>query len=420
MLGLAAVLGCSALLGQAATGTEGSRLTLTDMVRLLGDRNPRILAERETISSARAERRIAGAYPNPKLGVDHLQPGNGERTIFTGDRQEQVTVEVPLLIPGQRASRIARADADVAAVQARVAAGTDILMGDACLSFMRLLAVQERVLVLSNSLADVTSLKEAVAGRLAQGAATTYDLTRMEVEVGVLSSRLEGARSELAAESSQLASLLGVTNGLPTAEGVLQPWELPAEIISAPEAMTPPAVRAATREAAAAEAGVKAAKWSRWPDLSIAGGHTWTRHPYGSANSIGLNVDIPIFDTHRGQLEKAQSEARAAEARRRVTVAESEATIHQLAESVRRRQAALERHRTDIEPRLARLKQMAADAYSLGRHTLLESLDAEQARREVILERIETLSALLEAQIRLLSVTGRLIPYLQAPSPAAK
>ena len=53
----------------------------------------------------------------------------------------------------------------------------------------------------------------------------------------VLSSRLEGARSELAAESSQLASLLGVTNGLPTAEGVLQPWELPPEIISAPEGL---------------------------------------------------------------------------------------------------------------------------------------------------------------------------------------
>ena len=419
---LAAMLACGHPLAEPATNTSGLRLTLTDVVRLVGDRNPRLLAERETVAAARAERRIAGAYPNPKLAFDHFQPGGGEHTIFTGDRQEQVTVEIPLLIPGQRSSRIAKSEADIAAAEARVAVGTGILAGDASLSFMRLLAFQERAAVLSNAFADVTRLKDAVAGRLAEGAASAYDLVRVEVELGVLGSRLEGARSEIAAESAQLASLLGLTNGLPAAEGALQPWDLPSRILydTGPVTLATPLGIAASREVAAAEAGIKAAKRNRWPELSIGAGRTWTERPFGSADSVGLNIEIPIFDSRRGPLDKAMSEARAAEARRRTVVAEIEATLRQLAETVQRRQAALDRHRTDIEPRLARLKQMAADAYALGRHTLLESLDAEQARREVRLEGIETVTALVEAQIRFLAATGGLVPYLSPPNPSVR
>ncbi|HXJ02922.1 MAG TPA: TolC family protein [Micropepsaceae bacterium] len=415
---LAALLACGPLLAESETNSAGPRLTLADVARLVGDRNPRLLAERETVAAARADRRIAGAYPNPKLSFDHFLPGGGEHTIFTGDRQEQIAVEIPLLIPGQRSSRIAKADADIAAAQAHVAAGTGVLAGDASLSFMRLLAFQEKTAVISNAFADVTHLKDAVAGRLAEGAASAYDLTRVEVELGVVGSRLEGARSESAAESAQLASLLGLTNGLPAAAGLLQPWELQPGILydSRPAAFDTPAVVAATRDVAAAEAGIKAAKRNRWPELSVGVGHTWTQHPFGAADFFGLNIEIPIFDTRLGQVDKARSDARAAEARRNAVSSETEAALRQLAETVRRRQAALDRDSTDIEPRLAHLKQMAADAYALGRHTLLESLDAEQARREVTLEHIETVTALVEAQIRYLAATGRLLPYLAPPN----
>ena len=416
---LATLLACTPLVAAPATNAPGPRLTLADVAHLVRDRNPRLLAERETVAAARAERRTIAAYPNPKVGFDHFQPAGGQRTVFDGARQEQVSVELPVLIPGQRASRIAKADADIAAAQARFTAGTGILAGDATLSFMRLIGLQETVTVLSNAFIDVTRLKDTVAGRVAEGAATAYDLTRVEVELGVLENHLESSRSEAAAESALLASLLGLTNGLPTADGALQPWQLPPRILYdfVPDTLTAPLVVAATGEAVAADAGIKAAKRNRWPDLSLSGGRTWTRRPFGAADFVGVNIEIPIFDTRRGQLDKARSEARAAEARHAAAVAEVDSAIRQLAETVQRRQAALDRHRTEIEPRLARLKQMAADAYALGRHTLLESLDAEQARREVTLERIETITALVEAQIRFLTATGRLLPYLTSPNP---
>jgi cobalt-zinc-cadmium efflux system outer membrane protein len=408
--------GCP-LFGQNATNLSGPQVTLSDVLRLIGGENPRVAATRETVAVARAERRIAGAYPNPKIAASHLQPAKGERTIFTGDRQEQVTMEFPLLIPGQRSSRIAKADAEIAAAEARVANETNLLASEAIISFMHLLALQETGSVLSNDFAEVTHARDIVAGRREQGAASDYDVTRVEVELGVLGSGLEGARAEIAAEAGQLAAHLGLTNGLPSAEGALQPWELSSDTLTdyGNNPLDTPMVLAAARDAAAAEKGITVAKRDRWPELSIAGGRTWTENPFGAADYVGLNLEIPIFDRRGGQLEKAKSEARAAEARYRIAVAEASAALRQLVQAVERRQAALDRYRTDIQPRLERLKQMSADAYSVGRHSLLELLDAQKARREISLDRIQTVAALVEAQIRLLSATGRLIPYLASP-----
>jgi len=57
---------------------------------------------------------------------------------------------------------------------------------------------------------------------------------------------------------------------------------------------------------------------------------------------------------------------------------------------------------------------MSSDAYRLGRLSLLESLDAEQARTEVALDNIESTTALVEAQVRYLSATGRLQNFIES------
>ena len=398
--------------------TNWSSITLTDVVRLLGDQNPKVRAERQSIASARADRRIASAYPNPKVSGGHYQP-HGEQTLFTGEHQEQINVEVPVLIPGQRSSRVAKAEADISAAQARVTATTANLTADACASFARLLALQERTAIVSNALTEVTKLKDTISGRAVGGAATTYDLTRVEVEAAVLAGRLEGARAETAAESSQLATFLALTNSLPIATGTLEPWQINSEVLSNSTArvFSTPAALAASREADAAEAAIKAARRNRWPELALEAGHGWTRHPFGSADFIGLSVEIPIFDTRRGQLDKARAEASAAEARRDAAIAETDATVRRLLETLRQRQSALRRYESELQPRLGRLKEMSAEAYMMGRHTILELIDAEQARREVMLEHIEVLSALIEAQIRLLGITGQLPSFLQSSAP---
>ncbi|MGZ5545380.1 MAG: TolC family protein, partial [Limisphaerales bacterium] len=150
-------------------------LSFSDVIQLLGERNPRIRAEKEAIASARADRRSAGAYPNPKLGLQHQEP-NGQQTLFTGQRQEQISLEVPILIPGQRSSRVAKADLDVAAAQAHYSAESANIMADACASFVHLLSLQQKTEILSNALAEVTKLRDTISGRVTGGASSSYDL----------------------------------------------------------------------------------------------------------------------------------------------------------------------------------------------------------------------------------------------------
>ncbi len=389
-------------------------MTLRDVVRRLNEPGPRAALEKETIESARADLRAARAYPNPRVGFNHQDP-SGQSTLFNGEHQEQISVELPVLLPGQRASRIARARLDVAAAEARAGAAAMDRTSDTIAAFARLLAAQQKVAILSNSLSEVSGLREKIAGRAAGGAASAYDLARVEVEAGVLSARLASAGADLATEARDLAALLAATNGLPIARGTLA--ELDSTFRELPDATfsnTPPSVVAATREADAADAGLKVAARNRWPELSIEGGRAWTRHPFGAANFVGLAVEVPLFDRRRGQLDKARSEARAAEARRAVAVAEAESAVRQWAAEIEQREAALDRYRREIEPRLGRLQEMSVDAYLMGKKSILELLDAEQARREVLTEGTETLRSAVEARIRHLAITGRLRPLLAA------
>jgi cobalt-zinc-cadmium efflux system outer membrane protein len=185
---------------------------------------------------------------------------------------------------------------------------------------------------------------------------------------------------------------------------------LDAGALAAPgeRAATSPATIAAIREETAAQSGVEVARRERWPATSVTAGRSWTSEPFGAANYLGLTVEIPILDTRRGPLAKAESDATAATLRRQLAQAEVGATLERLAGVIAARQAALQGFEREAAARLPSLQQMAEDAYRLGRGSILELLDATRSRYELLQLRIDLASALLEAQLRFLATTGEL------------
>jgi cobalt-zinc-cadmium efflux system outer membrane protein len=79
---------------------------------------------------------------------------------------------------------------------------------------------------------------------------------------------------------------------------------------------------------------------------------------------------------------------------------------------------ALQRFEQSAAARLPALRQMAEDAYRLGRGTLLELLDATRSRYELQQIRIDLASALAEAQVRLAALTGQLASPRSGTAPA--
>jgi outer membrane protein TolC len=123
---------------------------------------------------------------------------------------------------------------------------------------------------------------------------------------------------------------------------------------------------------------------------------------------MGLSVEVPILDDRRGPVVKAQVEAKRASLQRELSLAEVAATLQRQALVIAARQAALERFEADAAARLASLKEMAENAYRLGKGTIFELLDSARSREELLGKRIELVATLLEAQILFLSASGEL------------
>jgi outer membrane protein, heavy metal efflux system len=395
---------------QDANADLPDRLSLPALLKLVAERSPRLAVERVAIDSAEAERITAGARPNPSLSFGQFTPSGGGRTLFDGSRQQLTTLDLPLLIGGQRGARIEAADQGLLAARARVGlAGNELALRAADL-FVGLQAAQEKAVLLEESAAEIERVVAIVSGRRGSGAASRYDLTRVEIELASMNARLADARAEVAEKSAGLASLLGAPGWRPSANGTPAPAGLSLSIAEWRAAMNSsnPQIIAARREEEAANAALKRSERERWPVPVLSVGRTWTDEPYGAANYIGLSTEIPLSDAWRGLRAKSAADLRAAQSRREAIESEADAELQRLVDALAQRRATLERFQRNVGERIPVLKQMAEDAYRLGSGSLLELIDAARSRLDARLTEVDLRAATVGQELRIQGVTGRL------------
>ena len=360
-------------LAQEAAGRLPDLLTLPALLRLVAERSPRLAAERVGVDAAEADRVTAGALPNPTVSYGRSRPSGGANTVFEGSRQQQAGVELPLLIAGQRAARVETAEQGVLGARARVGLAGGELALRAAEVFAGLQSAQEKIAVLSEAHGEIERAASLISGRLESGMASRYDLARVEIKVAGIAVRLAEARADAAEKSAGLAALLGAPGWRPRADGLLAPAGLRSSISDWQAALASgnPQIIAARREEDTARSAVRRAELERWPVPVLSLGRTWTSEPFGAANFIGLSTEVPLLDSRRGQLSRAQADLRTAERRREAIEAETGVELRRLLEALVQRRAALERFESRVDLRSPALRQMAEDAYRLGRGTVL-------------------------------------------------
>lgn len=385
-----------------------SVVTLEEALRMV-ERNPRIVASRHDADAARAERVTAGALPNPSLSVGSSRPSGGDRTIFNGSSQQQVNIDVPLPIFGQRAARERAAELQVGRADSQIRLTESETRRQSALEFVRLLAAQEQLAVRRSALAEVDRIRSLVAGRLESGMASRYDLARAEAELALSAIGVQRAEAEQADHAAALAGLADAPGWRPRASGSLV--ELQAEL-KEPDAelvlARSPAARVAREETSVAEARIEVAQRERLPVPSLAMGRTWTSGPFGAANFIGLSSEIPILDGKRGLADKARADAAAARERERATNATVLAEYQRQSDTLQVRRAALERIQKGALERRDDFLEMAETAYRLGRGSLFELLDARRTQLEAAAAQLELIGAVIEAQLELRALAGEL------------
>lgn len=383
-----------------------SVVTLEEVLRIV-ERNPRIVASRHDADAARAERVTAGALPNPSLSVGSSRPSGGDRTMFNGSSQQQVNIDLPIPIFGQRAARERAAERQVGRAESQIRLTESETRRQSALEFVRLLTAQEQLGARGAALAEVDRIRALVAGRLESGMASRYDLARAEAELTLAAIGVQRAEVEQAEHAAALAGLADAPGWRPRAAGSLLALQAQFKEPDAELALArSPAARVARDETSAAEARVEAAQRERLPVPSLALGRTWTSGPFGAANFIGLSSEIPLLDDKRALADKARADAAATRERERATNATVLAEYQRQRDTLQVRRAALERFQKGAFERQAEFLEMAETAYRLGRGTLFELLDARRTQLEAAAAQLELIGAVIEAQLELRALAG--------------
>jgi outer membrane protein, heavy metal efflux system len=387
-------------------------VTINQLLEILREKSPRFAAERASIDIAASEVVAARVLPNPSINYGRYDNLAGNTAAqFNGSQLQQSTVDIPLLIAGQRAIRSEAAARGVSAAKARVQARYAELARQAWQFFVKLTGWQERVRVLEDARSHLERLKGIVSGRESAGTASKYEMMRITVEAAALDARLADARAEVSNSAGEISTLLGLPGWRPRAVGAFTPLGVKVDlgVLWDKAQQLNPSLEAVRRDGLAADAAIKRVKRERWPVPVVSLGSAWTNNPDSNTLVTGLSVTIPLFDRNQGPIARALAEKRSVMLSLQSLTAETRAELERAAVLLIQKRENLGRFEADAMSQLPSLEQMAESAYRLGKSSLLELLDATRSRTELKINQLDLIEAVIEAEIDTLAAAGLLL-----------
>ncbi len=375
---------------QAKAGAQSLSLSLEESLARARQQSPQVLVARARIAEARG--RLAGARvrlrDNPSIDL-----GTGPRTTETGMLTDlDVGFVQSFETGGQRAARIAGAEAGVARETAVAADAMRGALRSVALAHLRTLYAQQRIELLRGA--------ESVAAEVVTVADRRYqagDIAVLDVNIAkVASARARAAR--LAAEGERVVSagelqrLLGFAPGTPVVAGGSLRLQRPADLEGLLVAVASrPDLRAVEADIRDAEADVRLGRATARPDVGL--GARFKREEGHRAVLGELTIALPVFS--QGQELRATGSARASRLRLQLEAmrASVESEVRTLYAAYRAREGALSAFEQDAMPGIEENEALARRSFEVGQINLAELL---LIRREIVETRLEFLNRLLE------------------------
>ena len=386
------VMSCTAL-------ARAEPLTETEVIRLSAMRNADVAVTRAETTLALARETEADLYPNPSIGWqrEHFPAGDASR-------EDSFLVTFPIDLSGRRSSRAALARSETRAAAADEARSRSASTASALEIFYAALSADARVEVERRTVQRLGEFVRVLSRRQEEGTASGYERSRLELELSLRENELRSAETEAEALRTDLGILLGLDGA---------PSDLRANATNPSQTVgdgrrQPQAIEMARRSAREARDAAESAKSAWLPALSVQGGAKVlsadgaTRHGYVA----GVTVDLPIFS--RGQELRALARAQEQVTNARVKAAERARRLETARATQRLTRAGEELARFDkaTAERLERLGRASEAGYREGTRSMTELLDAERARSEVEIRKIELARAVRSAEIALRAARG--------------
>ena len=367
------------------------------------DRAPLVVLARGEARRARGRAQGIGLHPNPSIDYERQ-----ESFAPNAQSQDLARVVVPFDLSGRRdaARLLAELSADESEVEAS-SVGLE-LSAHALSLFYRALAAQRRVELLRTAQDALDDAARILASRESAGEASGYERARLSLEAELARSRLARATLELSVSTQELGALLGEEAGGASLIGDFEVAPPPAvdELMSRAE-QERPELASLDRRLATARRARGAADTAWIPNFAIFGGYNRQVGPLvGHGYSLGLRVDIPLFD--RGQGEQSEAAAAASAVEEYGDALRVALRMQVGAARARLAGVLMERARFgDSTAEAAELVVRAArTGFQGGERSLVELLDARRAALEVAERRLALDLAVRLADGELRRMTG--------------
>ena len=393
----------ASLAAQGAAPPSPSRqapLSFREAMDLAISTNLELAAVRRARAVREAEVRAAGQWANPEFS------GEITRDSPHGD----LAIGYPVDLGGVRSRRVALAKEGLAMADIDEAAALRDLRRNLRLAFYGLLAADERLALADSMLTLAVRVKDVAQARFDEGAAPKLEVMEAELSAVRARAELDLARSARRATQAELNALLnrppGMTLSLDGDASDTPP--LPTMDRAVAEALASNLdLRALDREAAIEDRQLSLLKAERIPTPMLTGGVALNAPgEFDVGAHGGVSLTIPLFSRNQGEIAGSMARTETIRARREAVRRRVEAAVFAAFERATSRRAQVESFRATLVPTATTVQGLVEESYRLGRDSILTTLVAQRALRDVKTEYLEALLALQSAVADLEDILG--------------
>jgi outer membrane protein, heavy metal efflux system len=312
---------------QYVSATQGT--TLSELIKLVLDRNKELVAARAQLRQAEARLVQARLRPNPTLDVEH---GTDAAFANEGERDYSFTFSQPIELGGKRAKRMRVAQLSIEMAKAQIADTERQLTGQLRALFGEALAAAARLDLIErvNNLSE--QMTRVMEVRLRAGDASRLDSSLLLAETNRLAAQRVQAEAQLAGLLLQIKTLAGFAQDDPiTLRGRSDPStiNLTQEAALQLAMQNRPDLQAARLREEMAEAAIDLVKAQVVPNLNV-----FARYSQGTdviegllrpverivdrnrTLSFGVTIPLPLSNRSQGQIAEAVAQAEQTRAQR--------------------------------------------------------------------------------------------------------
>lgn len=375
--------------GAYSQGTTARRLTLNEAVEHARQHHPLIVAAKQRVAIAEAEKLESGLRPNPSLTVsgENFPLGPTRQGFdFSSGVDWFATYAQTFETGGKRHLRVSLAEHNLEAAQAEASAVERRVVYEVKVTYQRAANARLRIELLRenhNNLDQLVGLNEV---RVKEGYTAEGDLIKARLEAQRVEFQMRRAGLDFERAKIELLRAMGAGSfedgdlSFEIAEELtFQPVSLNAALLQE-AAMRLPQAQAAQARVDRALALLRLEQARVRPDITASVGYK--RNGPDNALYAAVSVPLPIYNRNQAMIARAQSEVEAAQAELRYTRNVVLAELAAARRAVELNQKQVESLRADFLLLADESRSVSLAAYREGAVDLLVLLDAQRVRSQ--------------------------------------